>query len=136
MSLQSVTVHLPTGLYNRLKRRAEQAHRTIESEMLETVAGAIPADDGLTPELSEAVARLAAADDELLLRQVRARFPAEKSAQLENLHLRRETGTWSQHEARQAALLTTELEHFMFLRAQAMSFLLQRGYNMTMFSTG
>lgn len=136
MSLQSVTVHLPTGLYNRLKRRADQAHRTIESEMLETVAGAIPADDGLTPELSEAVARLSTADDETLLRQVRARFPLEKSAQLEELHLRRETGAWSERDARQAALLATELEHFMFSRAQAMSLLLQRGYEITALTAG
>jgi L-arabinose isomerase len=35
----------------------------------------------------------------------------------------------SQAEAHEAATLTDELEQFMFLRAQALSLLMQRGYN-------
>jgi len=136
MTVQSVTVRLPTGLYDRLKRRAEQAQRSIETEMLATVADALPGNDVLKPELSAAVAQLAVAADAALLQLVRARFPAEKSAQLEALHLRRAVAAWNEAEARQADALATELEEFMFLRAQAMSFLLQRGYDLKTFAAG
>ena len=136
MTIQSVTVQLPTGLYNRLKRRAEQAHRSIETEMVEAVAGALSADDVLPPELDMALAQLAAADDDALWRMVRAQFPAEKSAQLEALHLRRQVRAWSAVEARQADELTAAIEQFMFLRAQAMSLLLQRGYVMAALAAG
>jgi plasmid stability protein len=129
MELQSVTVQLPAGLYNRLKRRAEKAQRSIETEMVETVADALPADEVLSAELSATVAQLATADDETLLRTAKAQFPPQKSAQLEALHLRRQESAWSEAESRQADELSAELEQFIFLRAQAMSFLLQRGYD-------
>jgi len=136
MTIQTITVQLPMGLYNRLQRRAEQAHRSIEMEMVETVADALPADDALPPELAAAVAQLAAADDDTLWRMVQAQFPAEKSAQLETLHLRRQARAWRAGEARQADELTAALEQFMFLRAQAMALLLQRGYDMTALTAG
>ena len=40
MTVQSITVNLPSALYNRLKRRAEQTRRTVEAELLEVVATA------------------------------------------------------------------------------------------------
>lgn len=129
MELRSVTVQLPAELYNRLKRRAEKAQRSIETEMVETVADALPADDVLSPELSATVAQLATADDETLLRTAKAQFSPQKSAQLEGLHLRQQEGRLSEAESRQADELAVELEQFIFLRAQAMSFLLQRGYD-------
>lgn len=131
MVLQSVTVELPTGLYDRLKRRAEQAHRSIEAEVIEAVASAVPADEELSPELSRMVATLAAADDESLWRAARAQFPPEKSAQLERYHMRRQAGRATDAEIRQSAELAAELESFMFLRAQAMSFLMQRGHDLS-----
>lgn len=129
MTVQSITVHLPTGLYNRLKQRAERAHRSVEAEMLATVAETLPADEGISPELAQAVSRLAALDDDALWQAAQARFPGAKSTQLEALHLHRQAGSLSQVEAHQAAALTDELEQFMFLRAQALSLLMQRGYN-------
>jgi hypothetical protein len=50
---------------------------------------------------------------------------------LEALHLRRQARNLSQAEAHQAAALADELEQFMFLRAQAMSLLMQRGHNVS-----
>ena len=129
MTAQFVTVQLPTGLYNRLKQRAEQANRSIEIEMVETVAGALPADDIPPAELAAAMARLATADDATLLHTAKAHFSEAKSARLEMLHLRRQTDAWSKTEERDAETLTAELEQFMFLRAQAMSLLMQRGYD-------
>ncbi len=47
MTIQPITLNLPGHLYNRLKRRAEQAHRTVEAELLEVVASAVPVADEL-----------------------------------------------------------------------------------------
>ncbi len=131
MTVQSVTVQLPTRLYNRLKRRADQAHRSIEAEVVEAVAGALPADEDLSPELSKAMAQIAASDDETLWQAAKAQFPKEKSVLLESLHLRRQAGDWNDAKARQAAALAAELEQFMFLRAHAMSLLMQRGHDLS-----
>jgi len=131
VTIQSVTIPIPNGLYDRLKRRAEQAHHSIEAEVLEMVAAAIPADEELPSDLADAVARLATANDDALWQLVHARFSAEKSAQLENLHLKRQDRGLNQSEAKQAADLAEELEKFMFMRAQAMALLMQRGHDLS-----
>lgn len=126
-------MQLPTGLYNRLKRRAEQAHHSVEAEVLETVAEAQPADGEISPDLLKAISRLAASSDATLWQAARARFPEEKPARLEALHLRRQQGDLSHVDAQQTATLADELERFMFLRAQAMSLLMQRGHDVSAF---
>lgn len=129
MTVQSVTVELPVNLYNRLKRRAEQTHRSIEAEVVEAVADALPADDDLPAELQQAMVRLAALNDAALVRAATGQFPVEKSARLESLHLRRQTGEWNEAHAEEAASLSSEVEEFVFLRAYAMSLLMQRGHS-------
>ena len=42
MALQTVTLKVSDELYRRLQRRAEQAHRSVEDEVLELVASALP----------------------------------------------------------------------------------------------
>lgn len=131
MTLQSVTVQLPTGLYNLLKRRAEQAHHSIEAEVLETVAATVPVEQDLSPDLLQAISQLANLNDDALWQAAKARFSKQKSAHLEALHLQRQNKGLSSTEAQHAAELADELEQFMFLRAQAISFLMQRGYNVS-----
>jgi hypothetical protein len=131
LAVQAVTVQMPAGLYERLKRRADQAHRSIEAEVLETVASAVPPDDSLSSDLEEAVARLTLMDDNALWELVHAHFPTEKSARLSALHWKRQDSGLVQAETQQAAQLAQELEQFMFLRAQAMALLMQRGHELS-----
>lgn len=90
MAIQPVTLNLPRALYNRLKHRAEQANRTLEAELLEVVATAVPVADELPTDLAEAISPLALLDDEALWRAARNHLPAEVAAQLEELHLKRQ----------------------------------------------
>lgn len=131
MSMQSVTVEIPTNLYIRLKRRAEQAHRSIEAEVVEAVADALPADNDFSDGLQQALLDLSVSDEETLYKTAQAQFPAEKSARLEVLHLRRQAGEWNDRLAEESARLSSEMEEFIFLRAHAMSLLMQRGINPT-----
>ena len=136
MTVQSVTVQLPTRLYNRLKHRADQAHRSIEAEVVEAVTGTLSTDDDLSAELKQAMTLLAASDDETLWKTATAQFPEEKSKQLEALHLHRQAGDWSDAEAYQSAALAAQMEEFMFLRAYAMSLLMQRGHDLSTLAAG
>lgn len=131
MSMQSVTVEIPTNLYIRLKRRAEQAHRSIEAEVVKAVADALPADNDFSDGLQQALLDLSVSDEETLYKTAQAQFPAEKSARLEVLHLRRQAGEWNDRLAEESARLSSEMEEFIFLRAHAMSLLMQRGINPT-----
>ncbi len=131
MTIQPVTLNLPGHLYNRLKRRAEQAHRTIEAELLEVVASAVPIGDELPADLSEAISPLALLDDEALWRAARNRLPAEAAAQTETLHLKRQREGLTEAEVQTLAGLVRQYERTMLVRAQAAALLKQRGYDVS-----
>ena len=131
MTIQSVTLNLPGHLYNRLKRRAEQAHRTVEAELLEVVASAVPVADELPAELNEAISPLALLDDEALWRAARSHLPAEAAAQMENLHLKRQREGLIEAEAQTLAGLVRQYERTMLVRAQAAALLKQRGHDVS-----
>ena len=57
MNVQSVTVQVPDALYDRLKQRTEQADRSVEDEVLEVVATAVPLDDALPTHLADAATK-------------------------------------------------------------------------------
>jgi len=136
MTVQTVTLNLPGALYNRLKHRAEQAHRSIEAELLEVVATAVPLADELPAELAEAIAPLALLDDEALRRAARSHLPAEVAAQLERLHLKRQREGLTESESQTLAGLVRQYERAMLVRAQAAALLKQRGRDVSDLVTG
>ena len=72
MTRQAITLNLPETLYDRLKQRAEQTHRSIEDELLEAVATAIPLTEELPNDLNEAISQLHLLDDQALWRAARS----------------------------------------------------------------
>jgi plasmid stability protein len=131
MAVQSVTLHLPSPLYERLKRRAEQTNRSVEAELLEVIATAVPVADDLPANLAEAVSPLALLDDEALWQAARSHFPEEAAAQLELLHLKRQREGLTVSEAETRAGLVRQYEQTMLVRAQAAALLKQRGYDVS-----
>ncbi len=131
MTMQPVTLNLPSALYNRLKRRAESAHRTVEAELLEVVATAVPEDDRLSAELESAITPLALLDDDALWRAARSRLSSEASAQLEALHFKRQRDGLTDLEAQTTRSLVGQYERTMLVRAAAAALLKRRGYDVS-----
>jgi plasmid stability protein len=131
----SVTLRLPDALYQRLNRRAEQAQRALEDELLDMIAAAVLVDDELPKELSEALSSLVLLDDEALWGAARTRLPAEAAEELEGLHLKRQREGISASEAEQAAALLRRYERVMLVRAQAAALLRQRGHDVSVLLT-
>src|SRR5438128_12118073 len=131
MTIKPVTLKLPSHLYSRLKRRAEEAHRTLEAELLEVVASAVPVADELPAELNDAISPLALLDDEALWRAARSHLPAEAAVQMENLHLKRQREGLTEAEAQTLAGLVRQYERAMLVRAQAAALLKQRGHDVS-----
>ena len=67
-----LTLNVPDSLYEKLRRRAEGAQRTIEEELRELMAAGLAASEALDPDLEAAVAQLATLDDAALFRAARA----------------------------------------------------------------
>ena len=129
MAVQAVTLHLPSPLYEQLKRRAEQTQRSVEAELLEVVAAAVPVADDLPADLAQVISPLALLDDEALWRAARSHLPAEAVAQMEQMHLKRQREGLTGSEAETLAGLLRHYERAMLVRAQAAALLKERGYD-------
>ena len=86
MTVQSVTVNVPSALYDRLERRAVQTHRTVEDVLLDVLATAVPVADELPPNLAAALSPLPLLDDAALWRAARSHLPTEVAAEREAPH--------------------------------------------------
>lgn len=131
MSMQPVTLNLPGPLFKRLQRRAERSHRSVEAELLEVVATAVPVADDLPADLEEALSPLALLDDEALWRAARSHFPPDAATQLEGLHLKRQRDGLTETEAQTLTGLMRQYERALLVRSQAAMLLKQRGHDIS-----
>jgi plasmid stability protein len=131
VTAQSVTIQLPDPLYQQLKRRADRTRRSIEDELLEVVAAAVPVADELSEDLAEAIAPLAALDDEALWRAARERLPTDAAERLEFLGQKRQREGLTEAEGQEAATLIHRYERVMLVRAHAAALLKQRGHDVS-----
>ncbi|MDQ2828255.1 MAG: hypothetical protein M3Y74_04290 [Chloroflexota bacterium] len=84
MALQTVTLRLPAVLYDRLQRRATQRSHSVEDELLDVLATAVPVADELPTDLADALSPLALLDDEALRPLYKFQIGVAFSAALRN----------------------------------------------------
>ena len=131
MTAHAITLHLPETLYERFRQRAEWSRRSLETELLEAVASAVPAEAELSPELIRAVEALEGLADEELWLLARKAMSPEASQELEALHLKQRDEGLSQDEDAARARLIQEYEQTMLIRAQAAKLLKDRGHDIS-----
>jgi hypothetical protein len=131
MTAHAITLHLPETLYERFRQRAEWSRRSLETELLEAVASAAPAEADLSPELLEAIEALEGLADEELWRLAGKAMSREASQELESLHRKQRDEGLSQNEDAARARLLREYEQTMLIRAQAVRLLKDRGHDVS-----
>ena len=125
MTAHSVTLQLPETLYDRLRRRARDSHRSVEDEILVAVETAVPEDEErLPPEWARVLSDLEEMDDDELWKAARERLPIEISERLESLHFKqRDEGlTASEGETLRELLDRSELTRRSCSKDAAMTF--------------
>lgn len=127
MNTQHVTVNLPRSLYDRIRKRADEAQRSVELELLEVVASAIPENDELPGDLARAIQELTLLDDKSLWRAARKKLDSKSAARMASLHKKRQNQGLSKVEAQQLEELVGLYERFMLIRAQSAALLKARG---------
>jgi plasmid stability protein len=128
---QTLTLNIPEPLYHRLKHRAERSNRTVEDETVDILATVVPVADELPADLTDAISPLAFLDDAALWRAARSHLLPEESAQLEELHHRREREGLNETETQTLATLVRQYERAMLVRSQAAALLHQRGHDVS-----
>lgn len=131
MTAHAITLHLPETLYERFRQRAEWSRRSLETELLEAVASAAPAEAELSPEVIRDIEALEGLADEELWRLARKVMSREASEELEALHRKQRDEGLSQDEDAARARLIQEYEQAMLIRAQAARLLKDRGHDVS-----
>lgn len=135
MSNQSVIIDLPENIYNKYKQRAEQKQRSVEAEIVESIAKAVPTnDDELSAELEDLVSQLAFLDDKALLRIARNNLSRKVAARIETLHFKRQSEGLADSENKELAELMKKFERWFVLRNEALGILIERGQDVSEFA--
>lgn len=126
-----MTVNLPGLLYERLARRANRSHRTIEAELVDAVATLPDEPDELPADMAEAIAALHLLSDEELWRAAKQCLAPEKSSEIEELHRRRQRDGLSASELEALATLMKEYTRTILVRSRSAALLKQRGHDVS-----
>ena len=135
MATQRITVNLPENLFERIRQRAEQSQRSVESELIEVVASASPVTAELTSRLTELLSQMAFLDDKALLQSAHSNLSKRAQARLQALNYKRQREGLSELEARESSVLLKEYERVTLVRAQALSLLRERGHDLSEFAS-
>lgn len=131
MTNPTVTLSLPLPLYERLKARADQAHRSVEAEALDMLVMAVPIADDLPDDLEAAISPLATLDEAALWQAARTRFAPDAAQELEHLHLKQQREGLTDVEQRAVDQLVRQYERAMLVRALAAALLQRRGHDVS-----
>ncbi|HEU5369471.1 MAG TPA: hypothetical protein VFU69_13450 [Ktedonobacterales bacterium] len=129
MPVEIRSLNIPDALYQRLRERAEQNHRTVEDELIEAAAVGIAEEDDIPPDLEKTLASLAALDDETLKQSARSHLPLEMWQEIEELHFKRQREGLMNVEKERLAWLMRQYERAMLIRGEATALLKERGYD-------
>lgn len=130
MPSQSVTLDIPSGLYTRLQKRAEQAKRSVEDETLQLLSATVSSDDS-SDDLQQLLASLPLLDDAALERVARSRLAVELSSEVESLHLKQQREGLTEAESQRCVELIRAYERSMLIRASGAALLKQRGIDVS-----
>lgn len=135
MTTKPIMLNLPEILYKQVRQRAEEKQHSIETELIEVVAAAVPLDDELSPEIIQAVSALAHLDDNALERVARNPLSKRKYAKIRSLHLKRQRDGLDEAETQTLEALMNEYDKATLVRANAIEILRQRGHDISRFIT-
>jgi hypothetical protein len=135
MSAHAVTLRLPPQLYSHFQNRAEQAHRSLEAELLEAVATAAE-EEALVHDVAKPIADLQLLNDEELWRAVQNPLAEDARAQLETLNFKQQREGLTPAEKEALEQLVHQYDQAVLLRAEAARLLKERGHDVSKILAG
>ena len=131
MTARTVTVELPTALYDRIRQRADRAHRSVQDEVQRYLDNALLLGVDLPPEIAAEITPMAFLSDEELWRVARTRVRTRDIRDLRRLRAKRDEGPLTPAEQEAEAELLTTFDRVMLARAHAAVLLKHRGYDIS-----
>ena len=132
MTLQSVTIKLPSNLFRRLERTAEVTHQSLDDVLLQTIRGNIPpsVDDVPLPSREEYTA-LSKLDDGDLWAIASTPVEPKQWRRHKRLLQKNTSATLSEPERRELEHLRAETDRHVLRKSFALALLKWRGHTLS-----
>jgi hypothetical protein len=131
MGGHSVTVDLPSPVYEDIRRAAERAHRSFADVLVEAVTAVAPVIDSVPTGLRSALAQLAYLNDAALWQAARATMTADQRERMQFLHQIKGQRPLTDGESAENEALLRLYRETLLVRAQSALLLKQRGYDVS-----
>jgi len=127
MAEETLTLNVPERMYQRLKQRAEEEHRSLEEAALAALAASVPEKEQLPPAWEELLDSMTSLDDEALWRAALNEVGRRANAGIHRLRAKRQARSLTVAEEERLAELLRQEDRGLLIRAQACALLKQRG---------
>ena len=131
MTAQTITVHLPELLYQKIAQRAQQTRRSVEDELVVVVEAALPTLDDVPADVANDMAQLKFLTDSELWRAAESVLTPAESEQMQALILKRQREGLTPAEQQETEQLARRHDRIMLIRAQAAVLLKDRGHDVS-----
>ena len=129
MPHQTIPIHLPDAIYQRLQQVAHATNHSIEEVVLQTICGNLPPSlDDLSPKLQCVVADLQHMSDEALWAVTQERLPQPQWRRHQRLLRKGQEGPLSTVEHQELAELRAAADRFVTRRSYARALLKWHGH--------
>lgn len=128
MTLQTVTLHLPEDLYQRLQRVARLTYRSVEEVVVTTIIATLVAPPDLPSELADELAAMRLLSDDALWAAAQPSLSPAEAHRLKQINHTAGERPLSHSEAVEQETLLKAYHHSILRRAQALAILAQRGH--------
>lgn len=129
MDTRTLTVRLPSSLFDQLQQRAEQANRSLEEEAVLALAAAMPTGPDVNVDLAALLESLSGLDDGTLRRLARSRVDPAESSRLEDLADAGQRRGLIPAERTEAEALAARHDRVALIRGEAAALLKERGHD-------
>lgn len=128
---QTITLHLPEDIYQRLQQAAATTHQPLETVLFQTIQGNLPPVAGdLPPELAEELSVWQTVSDAALWQIVNEPLPAVHWQRHQALLRRNAAGRLSASEQAELPRLRATADQFALRRSYALALLKWRGHTL------
>jgi hypothetical protein len=129
MTTHDLTVQLPTQIYQRLERVAQEINQPLESIVLASITGNLPPSlDDVPTDLRQELHTLQNLDDDALWTIARSKLSPEQQIRLETLLAQNSSGVLTKAEREELTQLGEKTDRLTLRKAHAYALLRWRGF--------
>lgn len=134
--METIKLHLPENIYQRLRLMAQATHQPIEAVVFQAIQGNLPPlIEDLPPEWRDDLVELHSLDSDALMVISKESLPVDQWQRHQQLLDQNQSGSLTESEQKELDRLRTAADRFVFRHSYALALLKWRGYALSFSET-